>query len=230
MGKIRFVYNVQLLAVLSMVLMISGCGSSSSDSNSVADTTAPSVPTYLTAVAATDTKVSLRWLASTDNVGVTAYAIYRNDAYLATTTTATTAYSDAACTANTPYTYKVSSRDAAGNTSALSTSATTTTIISGFSDSSAPTAPGSLSATAASSSQISLTWTAATDNIGVSGYNIYRASASMGSYTKVGTTPALSYTDTGLTSGKTYFYVVKAFDGVPSESLTASNEAYATTQ
>lgn len=223
-----FFFKIQLLVALPMVLLGTGCGSHSSSDSTPADTIAPTAPTYVTAVAASDTRVSLRWAAATDSVGVTGYTIYRGGVQLTTTTTTTTVYSDNTCTFTTPYTYAVAARDAANNVSALSSNATTTTLGAGLLDGSAPTSPGTLSATALSSSQISLSWGAATDNIGVSGYNIYRAAASLGPYTKVGTSTTTSYTDTGLTSATTYYYVVKAFDGVPNES-PASNEAPKTT-
>jgi len=229
MGKIRFVYKIQLLlAVLSMVLLSSGCGSSSSSSTPApADTTAPSAPTYLTAATASDIKVSLRWLPSTDSVGVKAYTITRNGLQIKTTTTATTVYSDPTCSASTVYTYTVVAIDAAGNTSAPSSSATTTTLAANTLVGGAPTTPGTLSATA-SSNKITLTWGASTANWGVSGYNIYRSASSLGSYAKIGTTTTTTYTDSGLTAGTKYYYVVKAFDGVFTES-GASNETFATT-
>src|SRR5512143_1207721 len=228
MVKTRSIYKMQLLAVFSIVLLSSGCGSSSGDS-APADTTAPSAPTSLTAVAASSTRVSLRWVASTDNIGVAAYTIYRDSALLATMTTATTAYSDITVTAATTYTYTVAALDAAGNASAVSPSATATTIAGGLSDGTPPSAPGTLTATATNSSQISLSWVPAADNVGVSGYNIYRATSSLGPFVIAGTTPATSFTNTGLTSGATYYYIVKAFDGVPNESTLSSNVASATT-
>jgi len=232
MGKLRFFYAMLFLAVSSVVILSSGCGSSSSSSDTATlppDTTAPTAPTYLTAVAATDTKVSLRWLASTDASGVTAYIITRNNVQLATTTTATTIYTDTTCTANTQYTYAVTARDAAGNTSSPSSSATTTTIMAGYLDGSAPTVPGTLSAAATSSSQISLAWGAATDNVGVSYYTLFRSASASGAKVNVGTTTTTSYTDTGLLSGTTYYYVVRAYDGAGNES-NASSEASARTQ
>jgi fibronectin type 3 domain-containing protein len=147
-----------------------------------------------------------------------------------TTTTATTVYSDPTCASNTLYTYTVVASDAAGNASAPSSSATTTTLVAGVGDIAAPMwATGTpLSATASSSSKISLTWGAATDNVGVSGYNIYRSTSSNGASVKVGTTTTTSYIDTGLTAATTYYYYVTAFDGVPNESLHG-NGASATT-
>lgn len=219
---------MQLLAVLSMVLLSSGCGSSSSSSTPAPpDTTPPSVPTYLTAVAVTDTKVSLRWLASTDNVGVTAYIINRNGSHLATSTTAMTVYSDTTCTASNMYTYTVAAIDAAGNESAFSSSATTTTYPTGTGDISVPSAPTLLTATRSSSSAIALLWSVSVSH-DVSGYNIYRATSSSGPFTTiVGITTTTSFVDTGLTTGTTYYYEVTAFSGVPIESLF-SNEASAT--
>jgi fibronectin type 3 domain-containing protein len=227
MVKIGSIYKMQLLAVFSMVLLSSGCGSSSSES-APPDTIAPSAPTALTAVAASSTRVSLRWVASTDNIGVTGYTIYRNSALLATMTTATTVYSDITVTAAATYTYAVAALDGAGNASALSSSVTATTIAGGLSDGTPPSEPGTLTAIATTSGQISLSWVSATDNIGVSGYNIYRATSSLGPFVIAGTTPATSFTNTGLTSGTTYYYIVKAFDGVPSESTVSSNVASAT--
>jgi cellulose 1,4-beta-cellobiosidase len=221
-------FTIHLLAALSAVLLIIGCGSSSSDS-APPDTTVPSAPTSLTAVAASSTKVSLRWAASTDNVGVTEYAINRNGALLATTGTATTAYSDTSCTASTMYSYSVTALDAAGNVSTPSATKTTTTIVAGLADGTPPSAPPTLTASALSSSQISLSWSAATDTVGVSGYYIYRAASQSSTPSRIGISTTTSYVDTGLAALTAYYYVVTAFDGVPNESVN-SQQATATTQ
>lgn len=218
--------KIQLLVILSAVFLSNGCGSSSSDS-APPDTTAPTAPTYVTAVAASDTRVSLNWMASTDAVGVTGYKINRNGAQIGTSATAI--YSDTTCSAATTYAYTVAAYDAAGNTSALSASVSAATLGVGLGDTSAPTAPGTLTASASSSSQISLSWSASTDNTGVSGYNIYHSTSASGTPTKVGTSTTTTFTDTGLSSATQYFYVVRAFDGVPNESLN-SNQAQATTR
>jgi hypothetical protein len=110
------------------------------DSGSVAcdgaaDTTAPSVPTGVTATAAGSGEVDLSWSASTDNVGVTGYDIFRNDSLLASAGP-TTAYTDLTVDPELTYRYQVRARDAAGNVSALSDVATATTPARGalFSD------------------------------------------------------------------------------------------------
>ncbi len=88
------------------------------------DSTAPSAPTGL-AGAATATGVTLSWTASTDNVGVTGYDVYRGGALVGSSTQ--TSYADSGLTAATAYTYTVRAKDAAGNTSAVSAPVTVTT-------------------------------------------------------------------------------------------------------
>lgn len=232
MRNIRTIYKMQLLAVLSMVLLSSGCGSSSSN-NTPADTTAPSAPTYVTAVAASTTMVSVRWTASTDNVGIQTYFIYRDGNALASTQTATTFYSDTIGTANTVYTYTVVASDAAGNISAVSSSATATTLAVGTEYGTPPTVPSNLTASASSSSTIALGWSASTDDVGVSGYNIYRAAAvncTNATFAFVGTSTTTSYTDKGLTASTQYCYEVRAIDGWPTESLNSGQATATTTQ
>jgi len=80
----------------------------------------------LTAIPISSGAVDLTWNASTDNVGVTAYRIYRNAAVVATLGTVTT-HRDTGLTASTAYTYSVSACDAAGNCSAQSTGASVVT-------------------------------------------------------------------------------------------------------
>jgi fibronectin type 3 domain-containing protein len=81
-----------------------------------------------------------------------------------------------------------------------------------------------------SGSQISLSWSASTDNVGVVGYRVYRSQTSGEPKTLLTATPVagLMYTDSGLASGTTYFYVVKAIDAESNQSA-ASPEASATT-
>lgn len=90
------------------------------------------------------------------------------------------------------------------------------------SDTTAPTAPTSLTAAAASRSQINLGWGAATDNLAVAGYFVYRDGK------RVATLTATAYSDKALKSNTTYCYAVAAYDGAGNES-TASNQACATT-
>lgn len=89
-------------------------------------------------------------------------------------------------------------------------------------DTIAPSVPASLTATAASSSAMTLVWTPSTDNVGVSGYQIYRNGALIAS------TGATTYSDGGLTASTQYSYTVKAYDAAGNASA-ASNTATSST-
>jgi hypothetical protein len=91
------------------------------------DTTPPSVPGGLTATTASTSQINLSWNASSDNVGVTGYKIYRNGAYL--TSVGGTTYSNTGLAMGTTYSYRVSAYDAAGNESGQSGAAENTTWI-----------------------------------------------------------------------------------------------------
>ena len=184
------------------------------------DTTAPSTPTGLTATAVSSSQINLSWNASTDNVGVTGYRIYRNGTQIGTT--AGTSYSNTGLSPSTAYTYTVSAYDAAGNASAQSSSAPATTQAA-TGDTTPPSVPTGLTATAVSSSQINLSWNASTDNVGVTGYRIYRNG------TQIGAATTNSYSDTGLSANTTYSYTVSAYDAAGNTS-SQSSSASATTQ
>src|SRR5207253_1135907 len=77
--------------------------------------------------AASATQINLSWTASTDNVGVTGYLVYRN-AVLVKSLGVVTSYSDTGLAPTTSYSYTVKAFDAAGNVSAASNTATATTL------------------------------------------------------------------------------------------------------
>ena len=198
-----------------------------------ADTTPPTAPTNLTATAASTTQINLTWTASTDNVGVTGYKVERcsgagcvNFAQIATP--AGTTFSDTGLTASTSYSYRVRANDAAGNNSAYSNTASATTQTSP--DTTPPTAPTNLTATAASTTQINLSWTASTDNVGVTGYKVERCSgAACANFVQIATPVGTTFNDTGLTASTSYSYRVRANDAAGNNSAY-SNTASATTQ
>ncbi|MBW7477857.1 fibronectin type III domain-containing protein, partial [Paenibacillus oenotherae] len=177
------------------------------------DTQSPSVPAALASTAKTDTSVSLSWTASTDNVGVAGYEIYRNGVKVGTSTAAS--YTDSGLTASTSYKYTVKAYDAAGNLSVASNEVTVVT--SAGVDTQAPSAPAGLASTGKTENSVSLSWTASTDNVAVTGYDIFRNG------TKVGSSTTTSYTDSGLAEETSYKYTVKAFDAAANNSA-ASNE------
>jgi beta-glucanase (GH16 family) len=113
------------------------------------DTQPPTVPTTLTASAVSSSQINLSWTASTDNVGVAGYRIYRNGSQVGTATGTT--YQDTGLAASTTYSYTVSAYDAAGDSSAQSSPVSATTSAAGVT-SSAPaitsfvTSPSSITA------------------------------------------------------------------------------------
>jgi fibronectin type 3 domain-containing protein len=247
------------------------------------DTAAPSVPTGLAATTPSTTSVKLTWSASTDNVGVTGYDVFRDSALLSTVGAVTT-YTDSTVAAGSTHTYQVRARDAAGNVSALTAAVSVTTTVppdtfidssppvgttstsatftfhasatpatftckldngtaasctspksytgltqalhtfavyatvggavdptpaawSWTVDTTAPSAPTGLVATTPSSTSVALSWTAATDNTGVTGYDLFRDGALLTTIA-----PATAYTDSTVTGGSTHTYAVRARD------------------
>ncbi len=179
------------------------------------DTIAPTTPSGLSATAVSGTQINLSWTGSTDNVGISGYKIYRNGVEFSST--GGTSFSDTTCAPATTYTYQVSAYDDATNESGLSNTAGATTF-----DTAPPTAPTNLAGTAISQTQINLTWTASTDNVGVTGYKVFRGGV------QIGTSGTTSYSDTTCSSYTSYMYEVSAYDAAQNNSAL-SNQANATT-
>ncbi|MEV0457125.1 endo-1,4-beta-xylanase [Catellatospora methionotrophica] len=199
------------------------------------DTQAPTTPGTPTASGVTSSGVTLSWTASTDNVGVSGYDILRapgtsggSFTQVGTSTSAT--FSDTGLSANTSYRYQVRARDAAGNTSAASSAVTVTTTGGGTGDTQAPSTPGTPTASGVTSSGVTLSWTASTDNVGVTGYDILRApGTSGGSFAQVGTSTTTSFSDTGLSASTSYRYQVRARDAAGNVSAVSSAVTVTTT-
>jgi glucose/arabinose dehydrogenase/PKD repeat protein len=186
------------------------------------DNEPPAAPTGLTASAPSQDRVDLSWAAATDNVGVIGYEIYRDGQLLATRGTATT-WSDTTVAGGTTYEYAVRALDAASNRSAASNAAGVTTPAAP--DTQAPAAPTELVAQAPSPNRVELSWTAATDDVGVTAHEIYRDGALLATL-GAGTT----YSDTGVAARTTYEYAVRALDAAgnrsaPSDARTVTTPA-----
>jgi chitinase len=185
------------------------------------DTTPPSVPTSLTSPSQTSSSIALSWNASTDNVGVTAYDVYRGGSLLASTTG--TGYTATGLAAGTSYSFQVRARDAAGNASALSAALTVSTQANPV-DTTPPSVPTGLASPSQTSSSIALSWNASSDNVGVVGYDVYRGG------TLIASPSGTSYTATGLAASTGYSFQVRARDAAGNASalsaaITASTTA-----
>src|SRR5207302_1519919 len=134
----------------------------------------------------------------------------------------------------TSYSYRVRATDAANNLSAYSSTASSSTPAPA--DTTPPTAPINLTATAASASQINLAWTASTDNVGVTGYRIERCQgAACSNFAQVATPAGATFSDMGLTASTSYSYRVRATDAANnlsaySRTASASTPAPADTR
>lgn len=163
------------------------------------DTETPTAPT-LSANNTTSTKTTLSWTGATDNVAVASYDIYKDGTLVANSTTSP--YTVTGLSASTSYVFTVKAKDASNNISVSSNAVTVTTLAP---DTEAPTTP-SLSASGTTNVSTTLTFTGATDNIGVTAYEIYKDGALIAN---VNNSP---YTVTGLSASTTYIFTVKAKD------------------
>jgi chitodextrinase len=184
------------------------------------DGTAPTAPTNLQATAPTGNQVDLTWNASTDANGIQAYDIYRDSggSPIASVAGSVLAYSDQTVSPDTQYSYVVRARDPSNNTSDPSNTASVTTPGSDTED---PTPPTDLQAVAPSSTRVDLTWSASTDNVGVTAYDIYRGGSSPIASVAGN---VLAYSDMTVSPSTQYSYTVRARDASGNRSA-ASNVA-----
>ena len=185
-------------------------------SSGPSDTTAPTT-SILSASGTTTSSTSLSWTAATDNIAVTGYNVYQNGVLKTTVTTTSLAVSD--LSASTAYSFYVKAKDAAGNLSVASNTLNVTT--PAIADTTAPTT-SILSASGTTTSSTSLSWTAATDNVGVAGYKVYQ-----NGFLKT-TVITTSIAVAGLNASTAYSFYIVATDLTGNLSFS-SNTAIVTT-
>src|SRR5581483_2709204 len=113
---------------------------------------------------------------------------------------------------NTLYHFRIAAQNAGGTTRGTDQTFTTTAPP----DTTAPSIPANLTGTATSTSQINLTWTASTDNVGVVGYRINRNG------TQVATSGTATFSDTNLAPATAYSYTVSAYDAAGNVSAASA--------
>ena len=189
------------------------------------DTEAPGVPTNVSATDVTQTGAKVTWSASADNVGVVGYNVYVGEGKVNDTPVTATEYALTGLTANTEYTVSVSAVDAAGNESAKSKAATFTTLeAEEEKDTEVPGVPTNVSAADVTQTGAKVTWSEATDNVGVAGYNVYVNEAKVNEELVAGTEFAL----TGLTEVTEYTVRVSAVDAAGNESARSEAATFTT--
>ena len=175
------------------------------------DTQSPNAPTNLSASNITTTSLTLSWTASTDNVGVTGYDVYQDGIKINPSNITATSYNVSGLTAGTAYSYFVRAKDAAGNESAASAALS---VITNAPDTEPPTSPVNLVSTIIGLTSFKLNWTASTDNVGVTGYDVYQNGVKINP-SNITTT---SYNVTGLSAATLYSYTIKAKDAAGNQS------------
>jgi hypothetical protein len=202
---------------LLLALLQAGCGgySNGGGNGGGGGSGAPSAPTGLTASAA-NAQVNLTWNASS---GATAYYVKRSTTsggpYTQVASPTATSYADNTVTNGTKYYYVVSAYNSYGQSNnSAEVNAT-------------PMAPPATGAPAglqaiAGNTQVSLTWTA---SAGATSYHVKRSTTDGGPYTQVSAPTAANFTDTGLTNGTTYYYVVSALNAAGESANSAQVSA-----
>jgi fibronectin type 3 domain-containing protein len=209
--------NLRNLLVGLLLIQLAGCaglgsGGNGTNGNSGGAATAPAAPTGLLATAG-NAQVSLTWNASTSATGYNVQrAMVSGGPYTQIAAPATNSYTNTDLTNGTTYYYVVSAFNSAGQ-SANSTPASGTP----SAPVSPPTAPTGLQATAGNT-QVSLVWAA---SAGATSYHVKRATTNGGPYTQVSTPTGTNFTDSGLTNGTAYYYVVSALNSA-GESTNSS--------
>jgi len=225
-----YTYRVSAITVL-----ITSSPSNTASATTYSPITVPQSPIGLTATAISSSQINLSWNTPSNNGGspITGYQILRstNDGSWSTivsnTGSTSTTYSNTGLSPSTTYAYQVSAINSVGTSSPSNTATTTTPV-----QLSAPQPPSSLVASAASSSQINLSWIAPTNNGGstITGYKIERSTSGGSTWSTIvsntGSTTT-TYSDTGLSPSTTYTYRVSAINNIGTS--LPSNTSSATT-
>jgi chitodextrinase len=194
------------------------------------DTTTPDITPPVTSITAPATGATVSGTTTvsadaSDDRAVTRVEFYLDNVLQFTDAGAPYAWSwDTTAAANGGHMLTTKAFDAAGN---AGSSAIVDVTVNNVADTTPPTAPGGLTATAAGKRKITLAWTASADNVGVTGYQVWRSSSATGTFTQIAATASTTYVNSGLTSGTTWYYQVKAYDAAGNVSA-ASNTANAT--
>ncbi|WP_410675322.1 PQQ-dependent sugar dehydrogenase [Amycolatopsis sp. cmx-4-68] len=185
-------------------------------------TTPPTAPANPRTSNLTCTGVTFSWSASSDDVAVAFYDVY-HDGQLMTSVPGTALSADLTVVPGATWGLYVNARDAAGNVSQASPTVPVT-VPQCQADTEPPTTPTGVTATA-SGTTVTVRWTAATDNVGVTGYEVLRDGTVAGT---AGGAASTSFTDSGLAANTRYQYQVRARDAQGNRSAASTAVAVTT--
>jgi len=180
------------------------------------DTTPPTAPSGLTVTNTTDKTVSLRWTASSDDVGVVVYQIYVGSS-LSGTVPAATSVTISTLQPTTIYSFTVKAVDGAGNVSQASGAVTATTKASA--DVTAPTVSLSASASTITAASTLALSASASDSVGVTKVEFYDGSTLLGSVTSTPYTLSVSIT---AASNGTHSFTARAYDAAGNVGISSA--------
>ncbi|NVJ20757.1 PQQ-dependent sugar dehydrogenase [Myxococcus sp. AM011] len=189
------------------------------------DTQPPTVPTGLVLSNVTCDSATLTWSPSTDNQGVAFYDIYHDGQHMKAVSGAVVS-TDLTVVPGATWGLYVNARDAAGNVSQGSATLTITPPPCQV-DTQAPSIPTGVTATALGTS-VTVSWSASTDNVGVSAYDVFRGGVKIG--TVSGAPPGTTFVDSGLSPNTAYAYTVVARDAQANASAQSSAATVTTGQ
>ncbi|GGT19666.1 MULTISPECIES: fibronectin type III domain-containing protein [Streptomyces] len=178
------------------------------------DTTAPAAPAGLTAQAGSATSVHVMWNAAAAADGVANYQVFQDGRLVRDLPAEKTMTDITGLAPQTAYTFTVRARDAAGNTSAPSAAARTATPAAAAEDRRPPSAPTRTTARADGPRTVTLSWSAASDDTGVTAYDVYQAGIRIHTAGPGETSTSL----TDLQPGTAYTFTVRARDGADNSS------------
>ncbi|MET7297869.1 fibronectin type III domain-containing protein [Embleya sp. NPDC005575] len=193
------------LSGLAVALVVAGC------SKDARDTTAPAVPGEVSALASSSVSVHVMWRADPD---VAVFEVYRGDAKVLDVIGGRHMVDVGGLTPETAYAFSVRARDRAGNVSPASASVPATTLSVARGERVPPTAPRDVRGQARGAGGATLAWEAATDDVGVSAYDIWQAGVRVHSVAGDLTTAVV----TGLRPGTEYSFTVTARDAADNKS------------
>jgi chitodextrinase len=174
-------------------------------------TTPPGAPTDVAGAAVSCQEINLTWLAATDKIAIGSYRVFRGTAannliQVGSTHSTPTSYPNYSLTPSTTYYFGVEAVDTDGNVSPMSTIMSATALA-------LPTAPNTLVATALSTAEIGLTWSAGPSGMPLASYRVSRGSSpsNLTQLIVLGPTTT-SFTSYPVTSGTTYYYGIQSTD------------------
>ncbi|GGS28187.1 hydrolase [Streptomyces nojiriensis] len=181
---------------------------------SAPDTEAPPAPAGLTAQAGSATSVHVMWDAAAERDGVTGYQVFEADRLVRELPAEKTMVDITGLAPQTGYAFTVRARDAAGNLSGPGPAARVTTPAAKAEDRTAPTSPATTTARATGPRSAQVSWTAATDDTGVTAYDVYQGGVRIHTAGPGESTTALD----NLRPDTVYTFTVRARDGADNSS------------